>query len=113
MKIDEFANSVDPDEVAHNEPPHLDLHCLPSSLRILNMIQLGLNIFWKMADENFVICFSVVKELIEISLSHWIICERTINGIASEYLYVWSTAFSGLVKTNSFDLGAQIAKFQC
>ena len=30
MKIVEFANSVDPDEVAHNEPPHLDLHCLPS-----------------------------------------------------------------------------------
>ena len=28
----EFANSVDLDEVAHNEPPHLDLHCLPSSL---------------------------------------------------------------------------------
>ena len=26
----EFANSVDPDEVAHNEPPHLDLHYLPS-----------------------------------------------------------------------------------
>ena len=32
MKIAEFANSVDPDEVALNEPPHLDLHCLPSSL---------------------------------------------------------------------------------
>ena len=28
----EFANSVDLGEVAHNEPPHLDLHCLPSSL---------------------------------------------------------------------------------
>ena len=28
-KIDEFANSVDLDEVAHNEPPHLELHCLP------------------------------------------------------------------------------------
>ena len=28
----EFANSLDLDEVAHNEPPHLDLHCLPSSL---------------------------------------------------------------------------------
>ena len=28
-KIAEFANSVDLDEVAHNEPPHLDLHCLP------------------------------------------------------------------------------------
>ena len=31
-EIAEFANSVDLDEVAHNEPPHLDLHCLPSSL---------------------------------------------------------------------------------
>ena len=30
--ISEFANSVDLDEVAHNEPPHQDLHCLPSSL---------------------------------------------------------------------------------
>ena len=28
----EFANSIDPDEVAQNEPPHLSLHCLPSSL---------------------------------------------------------------------------------
>ena len=25
----EFANSIDLDEVAHNEPPHLDLHCFP------------------------------------------------------------------------------------
>ena len=31
-KIAKFANSVDLDEVAHHEPPHLDLHCLPSSL---------------------------------------------------------------------------------
>ena len=28
----EFANSIDLDEVAHSEPPHLDLHCMPSSL---------------------------------------------------------------------------------
>ena len=28
QKIAEFANIVDPDEVAHNEPPHLGLHCL-------------------------------------------------------------------------------------
>ena len=28
----ECANSIDPDEVAFNEPPHLDLLCLPSSL---------------------------------------------------------------------------------
>ena len=31
-KISEFAISVDLNEVAHNEPPHLDLHCLSSSL---------------------------------------------------------------------------------
>ena len=28
----EFANIVGPIEAAHNEPPHLDLHCLPSYL---------------------------------------------------------------------------------
>ena len=38
MKMVMIANSVDPVEVAHDEPPHLDLHCLPSSLCILNMI---------------------------------------------------------------------------
>ena len=32
MKIAKFANSIDLDEVAHYEPPHLDLHCLHSSL---------------------------------------------------------------------------------
>ena len=31
-KIAEFADSIDLDEVAHDEPPHLDLHYLPSSL---------------------------------------------------------------------------------
>ena len=30
MKSVEFANSVDPDEAAHNELPHLGLHCLQS-----------------------------------------------------------------------------------
>ena len=39
-KLVEFANRVVPDEAARNELPHLDLHCLPSSLRI-NMINLG------------------------------------------------------------------------
>ena len=32
LKIAEFANSVDLDEVAHNEPPLLDLQYLPSNL---------------------------------------------------------------------------------
>ena len=31
-KIAEFVNSVDLDEVAHDEPPHQGLHCLPSAL---------------------------------------------------------------------------------
>ena len=30
--IAEFTNTVDPDEMAHNELSHLDLQCLPSSL---------------------------------------------------------------------------------
>ena len=35
----EFANSVDPDVAAHNEPSQLDdLHYLPSSTFITNMI---------------------------------------------------------------------------
>ena len=32
QKIVEFANSIDPDEAAQNELPHLELHCLPSVL---------------------------------------------------------------------------------
>ena len=30
LKMKAFANSIDADEVAHNEPPHSDLCCLPS-----------------------------------------------------------------------------------
>ena len=30
--IAEFANGVDPDKMAHNEPSHLDLQCLLPSL---------------------------------------------------------------------------------
>ena len=37
-RIAELANSVDPEEVAHNEPPHLDLHSLPSGFLIFNLI---------------------------------------------------------------------------
>ena len=41
----ESANKIDPDEMAHNEPPHLDLPCLPSNLWILSMIWYGQNFF--------------------------------------------------------------------
>ena len=30
MKIDGFANSLYPDEAAHDKPLHLDIHCLNS-----------------------------------------------------------------------------------
>ena len=45
IPIAEFANTVDPDEMAHNEPSHLDLQCLPSSLRFFNIIQFILKDF--------------------------------------------------------------------
>ena len=38
MKTAEFTNSVDLDEVAHDEPPHRDLHCLLAMLSNLGMI---------------------------------------------------------------------------
>ena len=57
-KTAEFANSIDPDEVAHNEPPHLDLHCLNCQLYSLDK-----NIL-KICRGNFVvICFLALKEL--------------------------------------------------
>ena len=53
MKISEFANNEDLDEVAHNEPSHLDLHSLSSNLRMLNMIKLGPNNFLKICRQKF------------------------------------------------------------
>ena len=39
MKIVDFVNSEDPNEVAHCESPHPDLHCfLSSSISVCNMI---------------------------------------------------------------------------
>ena len=44
-KIAEFVNRVDLDEVAHNEPPHLDLHCLPSKARFHVAVRTQINKF--------------------------------------------------------------------
>ena len=41
----ELSNSTDPDETAHNELFHLDLHCLPFSLKILNIYSLDETFF--------------------------------------------------------------------
>ena len=46
MDIVEFANSVDPDEATHYEPPHPDLPCLPSSLWIFYVMYFGQGIFF-------------------------------------------------------------------
>ena len=42
----EFANTVDPDEMAHHEPSYLDIQCLPSSILIYNLIQFELKVFF-------------------------------------------------------------------
>ena len=34
--VAEFANTVDPDKMAHYEPSHLDLQCLPSKVQTFN-----------------------------------------------------------------------------
>ena len=52
-KIIQFANSVDPDEVAHHEPPHLDLYCLPLSLSSQNDINWTNHFFLNFARRKF------------------------------------------------------------
>ena len=56
LKIAEFANSVDLNEAAHNEPPHLDLHCLHSGPWILNIIWHGRNSFQSFQMKIFFLC---------------------------------------------------------
>ena len=53
VKTAEFENNLDPDIVAHNEQPHLDLPYLPSSLFSLTPTWTGHFIF-----ANFVIYFN-------------------------------------------------------
>ena len=56
-KPNEFSNSVDPDEVAHHEPPHQDLHSLNYEY------DMAWTFFLNFAEENFVVCFLALKEL--------------------------------------------------
>ena len=39
---DSMSNSIDPDEMAHNEPSHLDLHCLQKPI-IISCGSIGVN----------------------------------------------------------------------
>ena len=50
LKITELAKSVNLDEAAHYEPPHLDLRCLPVVYKIFNTGWLG---------QNF--CFAILQ----------------------------------------------------
>ena len=58
MKIVEFASSVDPDEAAHHELPHLDLHYLPSSpwIPIIDWAKHFIE-FYDFAEVNFIMFF--------------------------------------------------------
>ena len=71
IKLIELANITDLDEAAHNELPHLDLHCLPASIffffLILNIIYLICNsfifnsIFFLFNFFNFAVAIFVVS----------------------------------------------------
>ena len=62
MNIVDFASSVDPDEAAPDEPPHLDLYCLSSRLGIFHITysldETVFCFFLIFADVNFVICLA-------------------------------------------------------
>ena len=49
----EFASSIEPNDVAHNEPPPLYLHCLPSGFITLNMIKIVPTFFFSFCRCKF------------------------------------------------------------
>ena len=56
MNKAEFANIVELDEAAHNEPPLVNLYCLPSSLGILNMDETFVEILQTKILLSFFLC---------------------------------------------------------
>ena len=68
----QIANSVDPDETAHYEPSHLDLHCLLFGIKILNdipicnngivQIQRWISPFQKLRGESINILFQLRQD---------------------------------------------------
>ena len=77
MKTVEFTNSVDPDEAAHNELPHLGLHCLPSSFCTQNMTKLGMKLLFGLLQMQILSsAFSALKGYICSVLinMHWFKC---------------------------------------
>ena len=74
----EFVNRADPDEVAHNEPSHLDLQYLPSSLVwkpknwLLKLVQLH--------------CIFVQKDKERMVVFSFLICTCTCQGTRKRWL---------------------------
>ena len=76
-----FANTIGPDETAHDEPSYLDLQCLPSSLLFFNTTQSLLKVFRNFADVILSSAFLTLYELKQL--------QRT--------LFLWSS-FLGFVQ---------------
>ena len=56
-----MANNVNPDETAHNEPSHLDLHCLQKHLSLLR----GLMVNWHTLLRTFVVRLDIAEYIKE------------------------------------------------
>ena len=56
-KTDEFTKSVDLDELAQNEPAHLDLHFCLLVIEFAIRYSLDLTIFRKFSDEKLSVVF--------------------------------------------------------
>ena len=69
----EIANTVDPDETAHNdEPSHQDLQCLPSDLWSFNIhvIQIELKVFFKFCRQYMYLFFLALWWLMVYTVPH-------------------------------------------
>ena len=53
-----MANSADPDETAHDEPSHQDLHCLPEKL-FWHARRKGLKFSVQIVSENIYLLYTV------------------------------------------------------
>ena len=64
-----MANSVDPDEMAHNEPSHHDIHCLQKCL-------LGLKGFKKIQDQTTKLQHCIWLSLLILIIITFCICPQ-------------------------------------
>ena len=58
-----FANSVDPDETAHNEPSHLDLHCLIQAFTLVCRTEKVISLSNRCFKLRVIVSLTVVEAL--------------------------------------------------